>query len=415
MIEKNIIQTDVAIIGGGIVGLWALNRLKALGYRTVLLEPNMLGGGQTVKSQGIIHGGLKYTLKGFMTPSADSIEKMPHRWKACLEGKGEIDLRQTKILSHQQLLFSTGSLASDITNFFASRALKSRVRALKKMEYPSVLQDPRFKGQIYALDEIVLDIPSLVKTLATPYYDFIIKVDSENTPQMIFNETPPYNLGLLTVNNKHAPLQLQARCYLFAAGEGNEALCAGFSASLPPPRMQRRPLHMVMVKLPKAYPLYGHCISTGTLPKITITTHFTENSECIWYLGGQIAEEGVSRTAPEQIDIAKKELNSLFPWIDLSAADFTTFFINRAEPAQPHGKRPDTFYLESPHNNAIVAWPTKLALTPLLIDHFIAHLEEHSILPVPLSAAAEKKLIQDLSVFEKPTIASSIWDGHAVW
>ena len=48
----------IIIIGGGIAGLWMLNRLRAEGYDVMLLEKNQLGAGQTIASQGMIHGGI---------------------------------------------------------------------------------------------------------------------------------------------------------------------------------------------------------------------------------------------------------------------------------------------------------------------------------------------------------------------
>src|SRR5580765_7885011 len=104
---KKIVQTDIAIVGGGIAGLWLLNRLRQLGYSVVLLESGTLGGGQTHKSQGIIHGGMKYALQGIMTSSTQAIAKMPAIWKQCLDGDGEIDLSHVPVLSKEQFLWST--------------------------------------------------------------------------------------------------------------------------------------------------------------------------------------------------------------------------------------------------------------------------------------------------------------------
>ncbi|MFN7609893.1 MAG: FAD-dependent oxidoreductase, partial [bacterium] len=52
---------DVVLIGGGIAGLWLANVLQQKGYTVALLEENTLGGEQTLASQGMIHGGQKYT------------------------------------------------------------------------------------------------------------------------------------------------------------------------------------------------------------------------------------------------------------------------------------------------------------------------------------------------------------------
>ncbi|MHC4787348.1 MAG: FAD-dependent oxidoreductase, partial [Planctomycetota bacterium] len=54
----------MVIFGGGGAGLWLLDTLLTRGHRAVLLEANRLGQGQTACAQGILHGGLKYTLNG---------------------------------------------------------------------------------------------------------------------------------------------------------------------------------------------------------------------------------------------------------------------------------------------------------------------------------------------------------------
>ncbi|MDF1765148.1 MAG: FAD-dependent oxidoreductase, partial [Gammaproteobacteria bacterium] len=92
-------STDIVLFGGGIAGLWLLNRLRNAGYSAVLLEADSLGGAQTLASQGIIHGGLKYALGGSVTDAANAIAQLPARWRACFEGSGEIDLSGCEVLS----------------------------------------------------------------------------------------------------------------------------------------------------------------------------------------------------------------------------------------------------------------------------------------------------------------------------
>ena len=90
------LNVDVVIFGGGIAGLWLLDRLRQAGYQTLLLENKSLGAGQTRFSQGIIHGGTKYALTGKLTASSESIFAMPQIWRDCLQGKGEVDLVNTR-------------------------------------------------------------------------------------------------------------------------------------------------------------------------------------------------------------------------------------------------------------------------------------------------------------------------------
>src|SRR5947208_17163099 len=83
------IRADVAIFGGGIAGLWILDELRRAGVDAVLLEKRALGDGQTVASQGIIHGGRKDMFDGHGTTSGKAMAEMPGIWRECLAGKRE--------------------------------------------------------------------------------------------------------------------------------------------------------------------------------------------------------------------------------------------------------------------------------------------------------------------------------------
>lgn len=396
------LDVDIVIFGGGIAGLWALNVLRAQGYQAILLETDALGAGQTSKSQGIIHGGIKYALGGFLSSSANAVSEMPKRWKDCLAGAGEIDLRSVKTLSSQQLLWSTGSLTSEVASFFATKALNSRVKRLNTTEYPSVLRNPAFKGHVFSLDEVVLDTISLVQSLANTYPDYMIKIDPQNGSTFQFDLKDPKKITSLEIHSNQKRLVLKAKRYLLTAGEGNEKLSISFAEA---PKMQRRPLQMVVVKLKTAEPFFAHCINASLNPRITITSHPTHDGKTVWYLGGQLAEDGANRTQVDQIKAAKMELATLFPWLDLTEAEWQSFYINRAELKQPGGKRPETACLDE-QGNTFIAWPTKLALTPLLCDQLLATLKKQGFSPT------EPKLdiLPTLSEFTKPSIAKPIWD-----
>ena len=53
------IKVDNLIIGGGVAALWLNAQARQAGLNTLLVAPD-LGGGQSLLSQGIIHGGTKY-------------------------------------------------------------------------------------------------------------------------------------------------------------------------------------------------------------------------------------------------------------------------------------------------------------------------------------------------------------------
>src|SRR5262245_24309151 len=100
-------SVDVLVFGGGSAGLWTLDLLSRQGVSAILLEAGELGQGQTVASQGIIHGGLKYTLQGLLTASAASISEMPGLWRDCLEGRREPHLTATRVRSPHCHLWRT--------------------------------------------------------------------------------------------------------------------------------------------------------------------------------------------------------------------------------------------------------------------------------------------------------------------
>ena len=91
-------STDIVIFGGGIAGLWMLKRLHLAGYQAILLEKDQLGAGQTLASQGIVHGGLKYALSGNLGKAANTISDMPSRWRNCLAGNDVLDLSGVRVL-----------------------------------------------------------------------------------------------------------------------------------------------------------------------------------------------------------------------------------------------------------------------------------------------------------------------------
>ena len=363
------LSTDILIVGGGIAGLWLNARLRRLGYATLLVENASLGGGQSLKSQGIIHGGAKYALHGALTGASEAIADMPRRWREAIEGSGELDLSGVRLLSEAHYLWSPGSLAGNLTSFFASKAVRGRVDQVKGEQLPPALQHPKFKGKVYRLAELVLDVPSLISRLTT------LAGDSLLAGQTITPLREDGELVGLCVDGR----DIRARRVVLSAGRGNADLLADLAVEQP--RQQLRPLHMVLVKGRGLKPLYAHCLGGGPKPRITVTSHPAADGQWVWYLGGDIAEaDGVARSEAAQIAAAQKEVQQLLPWIDLSDARWATLRVDRAEPAQSGLVRPDNAFLAE-QGSLLVGWPTKLALSPDFADRVIAALERDGIQP----------------------------------
>lgn len=363
------ITTDVVIVGGGVAGLWLSARLRREGFATILVETGTLGGGQSVKSQGIIHGGAKYALHGALTGASEAIADMPRRWRESLAGTGELDLSGVRLLSDAHYLWSPGTLAGNLTSFFASKAVRGRVDAVKGKDLPPALQDPRFKGKVYRLSELVLDVPTLIGRLAE------LSVGGLLAAKTI---TPLIDAGSL-VGLIADGFEIRAQRIVLSAGQGNAQLLS--SLGLEQPAQQLRPLHMVMAKGPALKPLYAHCLGGGPKPRVTITSHPARDGQWVWYLGGDLAEsDGVARSPEAQIEVAKKEVAQLLPWIDQSQTHWATLRIDRAEPAQSNLVRPDNAFLAD-QERLLVGWPTKLALAPDFSDRVLAAMERDAIRP----------------------------------
>ena len=354
------LDVDAVIVGGGIAGLWTLARLRAEGYNAVLLESDALGAGQTRYAQGIIHGGTKYALTGKLTASSEALANMPPVWRACLAGNGEVDLREATLISDAHYLWSTTSLASKITGFFASRVMRTRTTALQPEQRPTLFQHRDFRGAIYRLDEPVFDTLSVLRALAKPVMPSLVAVRDETLRlqgsrlQFEAADGGAYELGFGKL--------------ILMAGAGNASLLA--AAGLSKPAMQLRPLKMVIVRGGLTEKVFAHCMGAGINPRITITSHVDSENNIVWYLGGQLAEDGVQRSDSEQIARARHELAELIPWQDLGFARWATLDIDRAEVRHADGHRPDTFYAEQ-QGDIITAWPTKLALAPLLAQQVV--------------------------------------------
>ena len=373
---KRKVEADIVIIGGGVAGLWLLNRLRQQKLSAILLEASVLGGGQTHKAQGIIHGGMKFAVTGFHQ-AATAIADMPAIWNSCLTGEGEINLKAVPVLSSHQYLWSPPSLTGKIAGFLASRAMQTPVASLSRDQFPAIFRTPQFEGTVYSVPEIVVDVHELIRELAKPHQDAIFKIKPICEEDIHLDES-----GRLQALNIHIPLpetlKVQAQQYVFTAGIGNEVLLN--KLKMKSIAAQRRPLHMVYVKLPYAYSLFAHCLSMSSTPRLTITTHATKDGSTMWYLGGHLAEIGVTRHPEEQIKAAKVELFTLFPWLDFANAQWGTCKIDRAEPLQPKGGRPDTCCVKVTQN-MIVAWPTKLALAPKLANEILAQIQQEQIQP----------------------------------
>lgn len=389
-------RCDAVIFGGGVAGLWLLDALRRKGCSAILLESDSLGRGQTVASQGIIHGGLKYTLQGLLTRSAENISAMPALWRDCLAGRTSPDLSHTRLRSEFCYLWRTDSLRSRLGMIGARFGLQVAPKNLSREERPEVLAS--CPGTVARLDEQVLSPASLLQNLQALQRDAILHYDRDS---LAIHRTHSGTIERIDLKafSGDAGLDLKPRFVIFAAGAGNAVLRV--AGGLSHTAMQRRPLHMLMLRgdLPE---LNGHCVD-GARTRATITTDRTAAGDCLWQVGGQLAEVGVALDRAALIARGQDELRAVLPGIDLDRAAWGTYRVDRAERAMPGGKRPETFEILK-EANLVTLWPTKLVLAPVVASRIASEIEP-----------ACDDVVRELTDWPKPAVATPPWEDASAW
>lgn len=389
-------SVDAVIIGGGVAGLWTRARLERDGYSCVLLETEALGWGQTIASQGIIHGGVKYALAGQATDASAAIAGMPGIWQSCLAGRGEIDLRSVRVLSEHQYLWTTTGIGSRLAGLAASKVIRTDVKSLDASDRPAPLQGAPRGVSVYAVAEPVLDPRSIVGAL----------LDAAGSPVIRCDRSPGMTTGdaaaTVTFACQGRTIEIQAQRVILTAGAGNAAFAAEAAGGL---SHQTRPLHMVMARgrLPA---LFGHCVGFSDKPRITITSQNEAQGRTVWYIGGEVAESGITRSEVDQIQATRAEVLACLPWIDLEGTQWSTLRVDRAEGAVSgrKGTRPDGPVVAAA-GAAIVAYPTKLAFAPLLASRVSDALRAGGVHPSGVANDAGP-----LAGLPRPEIASLPWE-----
>ena len=276
-------RIDATIIGGGIAGCWLFNLLTAQGYRVILCEADTLGCDQTLASQGMIHGGMKYALDGQLNSAAQAIASMPARWRACLgqldrahesptskmqntsqdEGRN-VDLSGLDVLAEQYFMFANRSTMGKLTTFFASRTLRGRIEKMSA-ELPAVFND--FDGIVYGLNDFVIDTSKLLQRLVAiaPQNVYQLKADASNIKVL----QDGFKIQL-------DDQQIHSKYLINCSGNGSAPLISALGlAHQPVLKVQQRPLKQVVVKAKHNHQMFAHCLTgiASNEPRLTITSH----------------------------------------------------------------------------------------------------------------------------------------------
>lgn len=344
-------QADIIIFGAGIAGLWVFNRLRRAGYNTLLLEKNLIGGGQTIAAQGIVHSGLKYKLATLESELTKNIAAMPQVWHSALQGNGAIDLRTVKLCSDSQYLLVPGGMVGGIVKLAAKAALGGTAAEVPQDQWPESITGSGFKGSVIRMGEPVLDMPSVIRALAEQNRDSIRKVSA-------------FEIDGNTVRIDDTEIHAKILIFTSAAANENFAKDARHSRGL---QTQKRPLLMVIMR-GAPFDLCAHMVGTSDKPEATITTHYTHDGERVWYIGGAVAERTKEASPNEAYAAAQAVIVKYLPQADISRTQWAVLPIDRVEgKSAAQGFMPNAPTLHAA-GNCFYCWPTKMTFAPMLSD-----------------------------------------------
>lgn len=407
MDQRRELELDVVVFGASASGLWVLERLRRAGLRCVALEAKAMGSGQTIGCQGIIHGGLKYTLSGMLTASAKAIRDMPARWRESIDGGGEPALTDRVLSAPHCHLWRSASIGGKLGMIGARVGLRVKPIPVNGDGTPDGLKHVR--GEVFRLDEQVISPSRLIEQLAAVNDDHVLQVDGD---RVALDTSAPGRVSAVALYSPLSlrrsvawPLLLKPRAVVFAAGAGNAALreSVGLDAGM----MQVRPVQMLLVRgdLPV---INGHCVD-GAKTRVTITSHMDGAGRAVWQVGGQVSEDGVNMQMGELVEHGRREVEHSLGGLDLSGTEWSTYWSDKAEATTAGGRRPDDAYARR-EGNVITAWPTKLALVPRLAE-LVYGLLHHDV----SCGGAKVDMSGELADWPRPQVALSPWEEQREW
>lgn len=394
-----VFRRDFLVFGSGIAGLWLYNDLRRKGFSVTLIEQDRLGGIQTIGSQGMIHGGQKYTLGGAVPDVASRVAAMPALWQECLAGKGLLDLSAVEVLAAEQIMWPDSSLFSGVASFAAAKSVNGKTEKRGGHALPEALRLHGIRTG-YVLHEMVMDSKSLVGALLQNGREEIYKARLTNLER----DKDGNIVHAVLAGDDGKAVTVAARYYIFACGKGNEDILPMLGAD-PQKITQRRPLRQVMAAgLP--YPLFGHCVSAHPKPRVTVTSYRRPEGGYLWYLGGGLAEAGTGMDEAAHIRFAAKEMRALFPELDWNRVKWGTWDVDRAEAFDEKGRLPAGPSIR-PFGNALVVWPAKMTFAPALSLLLGEWLEKEAVRPAIKTGA--------VLPFKMPEEALYPWETIREW
>ena len=380
-VEKEIVATDVLIVGGGVSGLWLLNQLKQAGYSAYLVEHNLLGGEQTNHSHLYLHRGHAYIKSQLAIPLRDTCEK----WDDWIMSRGSRDDPHAHIGGPS--LFGFESIA-DAEAHAAMWSEKSvQLGAEPRTDLPEAL---RSAGEQNSAISVVYETRAecvtgewLIRELLRDVAECVGKIDYVET----IERGPGGSVGAVTVRVPDGRVTFDTRMLVLAAGFRNQLLISELIDEKLCLRSDGQPLQMIR---------WGHMLvirgSRDQLPPLSGIFHPSDlflvsrvdGDETVWLVSDWVSPPTYLVTKQLVNDertwfpAVWEKLQALAPGVFSRPESFRwgVYSAPKAE-AQPEG----TGYPEERAANGWVdqcgvpnlaaVWPTKLTLAPRVSDEVL--------------------------------------------
>jgi glycine/D-amino acid oxidase-like deaminating enzyme len=363
-----VIEVDALIVGGGAQGLWLLRDLDKRGYRTVLLENNLLGGGQTCHSHALIHRGHYYddidmmiilnAAAQFWLAFLEDNEIAPLNTEGALAGFGP----GTKVRLHEYMWRSAG------------------LRFEQLDDVPPPLAGGRTR-HVFATEEFSLDASHAVACLAAPLLHCIYRLD-QGEGALTF-ELDGRRAVRVSARIDDRIVDIRPRYVILCAGQSNLRLLRdmgrGTNGRTRVPVQARRKSQMLVLRGQNLPPLTAVFPIRGGLRGVFICSRPPDDDgQRIWLVSDHnstpfepddelVKDQAAAAPTGSWVRRILASLEETTPAVmsDLSSMEACLYSGLTSERNFGEGQHMTDCYVDPlDFDNVLTIWPTKLTLTP---------------------------------------------------
>ena len=411
------IELDILIVGGGAQGLWLLNDLDRLGYRTILLERDELGGGQTCHSHALIHRGHYYDDAEMMI----LLNAAAQFWLGFLRRSGLEPINKQPSL----VGFGPGCGVERFTYMWN----------LAGLTYNAVDPLPAFMEEgnahyVFETEEFSIDASAVTSGLAHPVSHCLYKLD--DSPDALAFECQKGSIQYVIASVGGRKVELKCKLLVLCAGESNLALLQKLGAHfdvehsgrLVQARRKSTMLCLRSLNLPHitaVFPIEGGMsglfICARTCPDTGKTVWLLSDHNSAPFNAG-IGSDGDLDPTPKPLYIGRvlESLRGAMPralcqdsWDDIEISVYTGLTSEREFGGGAH--MTDCYIEPLGLDDVLTIWPTKLTLTPFSSN--IAARIVRMNLPPPAEPDRKARRWPEVGMAElppkRPKVAMETW------